>query len=427
VHLRAVYLPALCHRCHGHRTYVCEGTAPDATDVKVASRASLGMTPVSDVTPIRSFRGYHPDDPLHSPTVEELQRLRCPDGHPYVFHRIGSRPTGVPSPVADAIELRCYGGHDRRIIYISLYERSLWERVAPPLPEGLKRGEPSGIGDIHRRHIDFPRSLRATTTDAVWFMDPHVPEVRAHAAVPFLRTDDDWYTGSAYVVGCPGIGGLKVGTTIPSLADAAALRHAMVMAVIASSVRWFVPHAVPVGPPAQDDLEESKALAPAFAAHFGWTTYAPVSASLVPDPAGPQEAIAIESGSGPWTGENLVRQAWEPLVVGWDRVGDGRALLFPDYDGEGDAFGARTVAWLLRAGVPQSRLTRRRGWFQQLPFSEYGQGIDAVNTALGGHDSARFPVGPVIDATLTSLRAAGEVVPDDWQSEWNRLVGYDAR
>ena len=395
--------------------------------VKVASRASQGMAPMSDVTPIRNRRGYRPDDPLCSPTLEELQKLRCPDGHPYAFHRLGSRAIGLPLPVADALELRCYGGHDRRIIYSSLYERSLWERVAPPVPEGLKRGEPFGNGDIHRRHLDFPRSLHATTSDAKWFTDSRLPEVRALAAVPFLRTDDRWYTGSAHALGCPGVGALNVSTTIPSLADAPTVRYAMAVALIASSIRWFVPHTIAVGLPARDSLVIAKAMAPIAAAHFGWTTYAPISASLVPDPAGPQEAIAIESGSEPWTGEALMRQPWEPLAVGWDMVGDGHALLFPDYDGEGDAFGARTVAWLLRAGVPQSRLTRRRGWFQQVPFTQYGQGVATLAATLNGDVLPSFDVGPAIDAVLTSLRAMGQSVPDDWQAEWDRMVGYDAR
>jgi hypothetical protein len=200
----------------------------------------------------------------------------------------------------------------------------------------------------------------------------------------------------------------------------------MALAMVASSVRWFVPHTMPAGPPAQNDLATAKSLAPAAAAHFGWATHAPESASLVPDPSGPQQAIAIESWSGPWTVDALMGEAWEPLAVGWDMAGNGDALLFPDYDGEGDGFGARTVAWLLRAGVPQSRLTRRRGWFHRVPFTQYGQGITALNAALEGDAVPGFQVGPVIDAILASLRAMGEPVPDDWQSEWNRMVGRRA-
>jgi hypothetical protein len=199
------------------------------------------------------------------------------------------------------------------------------------------------------------------------------------------------------------------------------------MASIASAVGWFAPCTIPVNRPAPAGSDQKALQLTMAAAHFGWGTFAPETASLIPDPAGPHEAIAVESVSGSWTPETLMRQSWEPLAVGWDMVHDGRALLFPDYDGEGDAFGARTVAWLLRAGVPEACLTRRRGWFFRVPYTLYGELIVALQHAWPDVKLSQFPAGPVIDAVIAPMRLMGQTVPDDWQSEWDRMVGRVVR
>ncbi len=387
---------------------------------------------MAPVTPIRNFRGYLPDNALRSPTVEELRRLRCPDGHPYAFHRIGSRATGGSSPRTDALELRCHGGHDRRLLYSTQYERSLWERISGSIPEGLERGDVAGSGDTHRRHLDFPQSLFQPSAG-----DPQgvgrgssgggTSEDRALANIAFIASDHHWYRDPAVIIPGPRLGGLIPGITVPSLADAAAQRFPALQAVIHQGVRMFFPKSLPVPQIPTDEVEDIRIGAMTmWASHYGWTTFAPSVAILYPNIRGPQVAVAIEGHAGGWKDAVIAAQPWEPLVVGWDPTGDDHALLFPDYDGEGNVFASRTIAWLLRAGVPANLLNRRRGHFVTVPYPAYGPWIRAFHQAFPDASPPVAPLGPIIDMLIKSSATLRLPVPSNWNTEWNLLTGYVA-
>ena len=164
-----------------------------------------------------------------------------------------------------------------------------------------------------------------------------------------------------------------------------------------------------------------------WASHFGWSTFAPSVGILSPDIRGPQVAVAIEGHAGAWKDAVLAAQPWEPLVVGWDPTSDDHALLFPDYDGEGNVFASRTVAWLLRAGVPANLLNQRRGHFVTVPYPAYGTWITAFHQASPDASPPVAPLGPIVDMLIKSSASLHFPVPADWNAEWNRLTGYVAR
>lgn len=117
------------------------------------------MKPQIDTTENSSGRfGYDKTNPIpvfmQDGEINYLARLMCECGKPFVFHRNCSCGPGPDGDIVDKYELVCM----KRVHQITLYMDMYHFGSSTLVPEGLKLGEPKGIGRASRVS-DFPESL----------------------------------------------------------------------------------------------------------------------------------------------------------------------------------------------------------------------------------------------------------------------------
>ena len=104
----------------------------------------FGSAPPCDQIPGASGAfGYDPTNPVPGDANWYCPRLRCPDGHPYRYHRAGSTGAGPDGHIMDLMELRCAGGESNIVLYFDMYHAGASSLV----PEGLSlSAKPLGYG-----------------------------------------------------------------------------------------------------------------------------------------------------------------------------------------------------------------------------------------------------------------------------------------
>jgi hypothetical protein len=101
--------------------------------------------------------GYELSNPIPVDGNWYCRRLRCPNGHPFWYHRLGSVGRGPDSHIVDRVHLLCFGRESEVILYFDMYH----EEFTSLAPEGLTlEYEPAGKGTTSGRVPDFPEGLQ---------------------------------------------------------------------------------------------------------------------------------------------------------------------------------------------------------------------------------------------------------------------------
>ncbi|WP_140984114.1 hypothetical protein [Asticcacaulis tiandongensis] len=138
----------------------CASAPPANDEVDQSFKTALGIEPVTDFdTRIRKADAYPLGDAknpvrVNSPAGqrEYLSRLRCENGQPPAFHRVGSFGLGPYENIIDGYEVTCSGSQpEKTMIYMDMYflkhieTRAVegFTRVTPPInwPDPNKRPE----------------------------------------------------------------------------------------------------------------------------------------------------------------------------------------------------------------------------------------------------------------------------------------------
>src|SRR5262245_18000445 len=77
--------------------------------------------------------GYERTNPIPADGNWYCRRLRCPAGHPYWYHRLGSVGRGPDHHIVDLIELQCFGRESRIELFFDMYHNGRSSLV----PNGL--------------------------------------------------------------------------------------------------------------------------------------------------------------------------------------------------------------------------------------------------------------------------------------------------
>lgn len=115
-----------------------------------------GIGEQCDEVPGASGRfGYQMSNPIPADGNWYCRRLRCPNGHPFWYHRQGSVGSGPDRHIMDRMELLCFGGEHHVILYFDMYHPGASSKV----PDGLTVGEPLGRGETRGFVPGFPQNL----------------------------------------------------------------------------------------------------------------------------------------------------------------------------------------------------------------------------------------------------------------------------
>ncbi len=82
-------------------------------------------------------------------------KLLCPHGHSFWFHRLGSDGEGPDGHVVDMIEMLCFAGETRIVLYFDMYHHG----VSRLVPKDLGVGANLSTGDVNGWYDGFPESL----------------------------------------------------------------------------------------------------------------------------------------------------------------------------------------------------------------------------------------------------------------------------
>lgn len=99
--------------------------------------------------------GYEGTNPIPADGSWYCRRLRCPAGHPYWYHRLGSVGAGPDEHMVDRVELKCFGGESHLELYFDMYHVGPSSRI----PKGLSIGTEAGLGSTSGRAVPFPEGL----------------------------------------------------------------------------------------------------------------------------------------------------------------------------------------------------------------------------------------------------------------------------
>ncbi len=98
--------------------------------------------------------GYDASNPIPADGNWYCRRLRCPSGHPFWYHRLGSCGTGPDGHIVDHVQLVCFGRESDVFLYFDMYHKGHSSLV----PDGLSwEGSPAGRGMTSGRVLDFPK------------------------------------------------------------------------------------------------------------------------------------------------------------------------------------------------------------------------------------------------------------------------------
>lgn len=99
--------------------------------------------------------GYQRTNPIPADGNWYCRRLRCPRGHPYWYHRLGSLGPGPDGHIVDAVELLCFGGESHIELFFDMYHAGASSMV----PSGLAIAGEAGRGSTQGRALLFPEGL----------------------------------------------------------------------------------------------------------------------------------------------------------------------------------------------------------------------------------------------------------------------------
>ena len=139
---------------------VCTGQSVSIVrmdDVKIADRSpnTIPGAQCDEVPGAFGRFGYDMSNPIPADGKWYCELLRCPKGHPYWFHRLGSVGWGPDRHMLDHMELLCFGRESHIGLYFDMYHFG----SSPQVPEGLSFGSPEGKGTRRGRLLNFPEGL----------------------------------------------------------------------------------------------------------------------------------------------------------------------------------------------------------------------------------------------------------------------------
>lgn len=102
--------------------------------------------------------GFDKTNPIPADGNWYCKRLRCPSGHPYYYHRLGSVGHGPDGHIVDCMELICFGRESRVKLFFDMYHHG----PSTFVPHGLGFGAPEGAGTTQGEVADFPNCFVQT-------------------------------------------------------------------------------------------------------------------------------------------------------------------------------------------------------------------------------------------------------------------------
>lgn len=101
--------------------------------------------------------GYDESNPIPADGNWYCRRLRCSNGHPFWYHRLGSCGSGPDGHIVDRLHLLCFGRESEVSLYFDMYHKGHSSLV----PDGLSwEDAPSGRGTTSGLVLDFPEGLQ---------------------------------------------------------------------------------------------------------------------------------------------------------------------------------------------------------------------------------------------------------------------------
>lgn len=137
------------------RVVLWEGSIPPAAVVHQWIEESYAQC--DQVSGAQGEFGYALSNPIPADGNWYCRRLRCPSGHPFWYHRLGSVGTGPDGHIVDRLHLVCFGRESEVVLYFDMYHEghSSW------VPDGLTWDDmPSGRGTTGGRVVGFPDGLQ---------------------------------------------------------------------------------------------------------------------------------------------------------------------------------------------------------------------------------------------------------------------------
>jgi hypothetical protein len=101
--------------------------------------------------------GYDETNPIPADGNWYRRRLRCPNGHPFWYHRLGSCGPGPDGHIVDRLHLLCFCMESEVSLYFDMYHKG----HSSSIPEGLScEDAPLGRGMTSGRLVGFPKGLQ---------------------------------------------------------------------------------------------------------------------------------------------------------------------------------------------------------------------------------------------------------------------------
>jgi hypothetical protein len=101
--------------------------------------------------------GYDRSNPIPADGNLYCRRLRCPSGHPFWYHRVGSVGPGPDGHIVDRLHLVCFGRESEVILYFDMYH----DGASSLVPDGLGwENGPAGRGTTAGMVDGFPDGLQ---------------------------------------------------------------------------------------------------------------------------------------------------------------------------------------------------------------------------------------------------------------------------
>lgn len=99
--------------------------------------------------------GYEVTNPIPAQGNWYCRRLRCPAGHPYWYHRLGSVGQGPDGHIIDRVELLCLARESRIELFFDMYHTG----QSAAVPRDLSMGIEAGRGSTRGLAVPFPDGL----------------------------------------------------------------------------------------------------------------------------------------------------------------------------------------------------------------------------------------------------------------------------
>lgn len=105
--------------------------------------------------------GYDESNPIPSDGNWYCRRLRCTQGHPFWYQRLGSSGSSPDGHIVDRLYLLCFERESKVVLYFDMYHKGHSSLV----PDGLLwNDEPLGHGTTRGIVANFPEGLDKTSS-----------------------------------------------------------------------------------------------------------------------------------------------------------------------------------------------------------------------------------------------------------------------